>query len=574
MVVTPNQTITYSLSATNGVSAVNAQTTITVTTSIDTQPPTTPNLTSAVAKSATEVDLTWTASTDNVGVAGYQVLRNGVLLRSLGSGSLGFADTTVSANTTYTYAIKAFDAAGNTSLSSNSIQATTSSTPAVTTCPVPAVNAFTGCYYNNTDLLGNPSLVRTDNQIDFSWGNGSPSSAVTPLNFSVRWQGMFNFNAGDYTFSAMMSDGFRLYIDGVPIRFAWRDQTPNTYVNVLTLTQGNHLVTIEYYEDTGSARALLSWTSASSAPGPAPVINSFTGTPATLTAGQSANLSWNVTGATGVTVNGTSVSSTGSMAVTPAQTTTYVLSATNRTSTITAQSVITVSAAADTQAPTTPALISAVAKSASEVDLAWTASTDNVGVAGYQIIRNGVALNTVASNSLGYADTTVGANTTYSYVIQAFDAAGNHSLSSNSMQATTLSAPALTTCPGPAVGAFTGCYYNNTDLLGNPSLVRADNQINFNWGDAAPGSGVTAGNFSVRWQGIFNFNAGDYTFSAMMSDGFRLYIDGVPLRSAWRDLSPSLFLVPQALTQGNHLITLEYYEHTGTGVASLSWQKN
>jgi len=387
---------------------------------------------------------------------------------------------------------------------------------------------------------------------------------------------MFNLNAGTYTFSAMMSDGFRLYVDGIPVRFAWRDQTPNIYVNVVALTQGNHLITVEYYEHTGTGRALLTWTSPTSGPGPGPaaVINSFTATPATVTAGQSSTLSWNVTGATGVTVNGTGVSGAGSMVVTPTQTTTYVLSATNGVSTVTAQSVVTVSAPADVQPPSTPNLTSANAKSATEVDLSWTASSDNVAVTGYQIIRNGVALTTVASSSLSYADTTVGANNTYSYVIQAFDAAGNHSPSSNSMSATTPSAPAVTTCPGPAVGAFTGCYYNNTDLLGNPSLVRTDNQINFNWGSSAPASGVTAMNFSARWQGIFNFDAGSYSFTLTMSDGFRFYIDGIPLRSAWRDLTPSSFTIPQTITQGNHLITVEYYEHTSTGVALVSWQKN
>jgi chitodextrinase len=533
-------------------------------------------LTSATAKNSGEVDLAWSASTDNVGVTGYQIIRNGSAVASVSASTLAYADTAVTANATYTYAVKAFDAAGNYSGASNSIAATTPPAPAVLTCPGPVVGAFTGCYYNGTDLSGNPALVRTDSQINFAWGGGSPAAAVTPLNFSVRWQGIFNFAAGTYTFSAKVSDGMRLYIDGTPIKFAWRDGGVSLYMFPQTMTQGNHLITFEYYEHTGTATAVLSWQSNAPVSGSGPAITSFTATPSALAAGQSATLSWNVSGASAVSIdNGIgSVSPAASTTVSPQQTTTYTLTATNTAGTATAHVVISVNAVSDTQPPVTPTLVSATAKNASEVDLAWKASTDNVGVAGYQILRNGSPIGSVSGASLAYADTTVAATTTYTYSIKAYDAAGNYSAASNSIQATTPAASTASGCPGPAMGAFTGCYYNNTDLTGNPVLVRTDNQINFAWGSASPGGGVTAGTFSVRWQGIFNFTQGNYTFSTTMSDGFRLYIDGVPVRFAWRDEVPSLYLTQQTLSQGNHLITLEYYEDTGNATAKLSWQKN
>lgn len=572
--VTPQQTTTYTLTATNTAGTTTAQAVVTVNTA-PSAPPATPTLVSAAAKSASEVDLVWSAGTGGGPAAGYQIVRNGSVLGTAPGSSLAYADTTVSANTSYTYSVKAYDAAGNYSALSNSIQVTTPAAPPVMTCAGPGVGVFTGCYYNNTDLAGNPVLVRTDNQINFVWGSGSPASSVPPMNFSVRWQGVFNFNQGSYTFRATISDGMRFYIDGVPVKFAWRDQGASLYLMPQTLSQGNHLITLEYYEHTGTATAILSWPSPSAPTGSKPTISSFGANPGAVSVGQSSTLSWSVSGATAITIDNSigSVSASGSIVVTPQQTTTYTLTATNASGSTTAQAVVTVNTAPSAP-PAIPTLVSAVPKSASEVDLVWSAGTGGGPVAGYQIVRNGSVLGSAPASSLAYADTTVSPNTGYSYAVKAYDAAGNYSALSNSIQVTTPAAPPVSTCPGPGVGVFTGCYYSNTDLAGNPVLVRTDNQINFVWGSGSPASAVPAMNFSVRWQGVFSFNQGSYTFNAMISDGMRFYIDGVPVRFAWRDQGASLYLMPQTLSQGNHLITLEYYEHTGTATAMLSWQKN
>ena len=62
---------------------------------------------------------------------------------------------------------------------------------------------------------------------------------------------------------------------------------------------------------------------------------------------------------------------------------------------------------ADTQAPSVPAGLTATAASATQVNLAWQASTDNVGVTGYTIYRNSAVLTTVSGTTLTYSDTTV-----------------------------------------------------------------------------------------------------------------------------------------------------------------------
>ena len=59
-----------------------------------------------------------------------------------------------------------------------------------------------------------PRLVRIDPSINFDWGSDSPDASLEPRNFSVRWQGNITFAQGDYTFTAITSDGMRVYIDG------------------------------------------------------------------------------------------------------------------------------------------------------------------------------------------------------------------------------------------------------------------------------------------------------------------------------------------------------------------------
>lgn len=84
---------------------------------------------------------------------------------------------------------------------------------------------------------------------------------------------------------------------------------------------------------------------------------------------------------------------------------------------------------ADTQAPTAPNLVKN-SQSSSSIELKWSGSTDNFGVAGYYIYRNGAYLNT--TSSLSYTDNISSLPTgNYQYTVKAYDAAGNISTASN-----------------------------------------------------------------------------------------------------------------------------------------------
>jgi chitodextrinase len=98
----------------------------------DTTPPTAPTGLTATAPSGAQVNLSWTASTDNVGVTGYRIYRNGAFLANTGT-TTSFTDATAAAGTTYSYQVSAVDAAANESARSNSASVTTPPSPGTLT---------------------------------------------------------------------------------------------------------------------------------------------------------------------------------------------------------------------------------------------------------------------------------------------------------------------------------------------------------------------------------------------------------------------------------------------------------
>ncbi len=101
------------------------------TTSTDSTAPSTPASLSATVSSS-RVNLTWNASTDNVSVVGYRIYRDGTQIGT--SVAASFADTSITAGATYNYTVKAYDAAGNLSVASNTatVKIAASSTVSIT----------------------------------------------------------------------------------------------------------------------------------------------------------------------------------------------------------------------------------------------------------------------------------------------------------------------------------------------------------------------------------------------------------------------------------------------------------
>src|SRR5262249_2225652 len=91
----------------------------------------------------------------------------------------------------------------------------------------------------------------------------------------------------------------------------------------------------------------------------------------------------------------------------------------------------------DTTAPSVPQNVAVTAPSATGADVSWSPSSDNVGVPGYRLYRDGAATPLASTPTPSYNDTSVAAATAYSYVVSAYDAAGNESARSTAAALTT-----------------------------------------------------------------------------------------------------------------------------------------
>jgi chitodextrinase len=125
------------------------------------------------------------------------------------------------------------------------------------------------------------------------------------------------------------------------------------------------------------------------------------------------------------------------------------------------------SSSGDAQAPSAPAALSATATGTSTVDLSWTASTDNVGVSGYRIFRNGSQVGTTTNTS--YTDSGLSPATVYTYSVVAFDAAGNNSAPSGSATATTGTPPDTQAPTAPTSLSATAVSFSSIALNWSPS---------------------------------------------------------------------------------------------------------
>ena len=144
------------------------------------------------------------------------------------------------------------------------------------------------------------------------------------------------------------------------------------------------------------------------------------------------------------------------------------------------QSDMNAAVSADTTPPTAPSNLTATVVSGSQINLAWTASTDNVGVTGYQVERcqgtgcSSFALVTTITGTTYNNNTGLSAGTSYSYRVRATDSAGNLSPYSNIASATTLSDTTPPTAPSNLA-----------------ATVVSGSQINLAWTASTDNVGVT-----------------------------------------------------------------------------------
>ena len=497
--MTPSRTYGYQVTALDAAGNESAKqaTPVTVTPPgpPDTQAPSSPGNLTATAPASSIVNLSWTASSDNVRVIGYFVYRdlgNGsALLKSEPDNATTFQDEAATPNTTYIYQVSAFDAAGNESARTSVTVTTPASTSGGggTLTFAPTDDATIDASNPNT-ALGIASRITVDSSpvndflVKFTVaGTGSgtscPTIASAKLRLTVGNTTNDNSNKGGDFRAAVNSNWSEASVTwntapaavaGGPVASITTPVALGTayFVDATSLITGNGPITIRasgnstdgarYYSRNGNAATLapeLQLTCGGSTPDTAPPTQPGTPTLSGVTP-SSISMSWTPStdnvGVTGYRIfrNGTQVGTTGGSVTTyqdtglSASTTySYTLKAVDAVGNASPESgslSATTSANPDTP-PTAPGTPTVTDVTDTTVDLSWAASTDDHAVTGYRVFRNGGQVATTSGTDTTYTDTGLTPSTTYSYTIQAVDGAGNTSPQSGAASATTSADP-------------------------------------------------------------------------------------------------------------------------------------
>jgi hypothetical protein len=168
----------------------------------DSTPPSVPTGVSATAVSAADVQVGWSASTDDTAVTGYNVYRDGVQIGTTGASTTSYDDTSVSASTTYSYTISAFDAAGNTSAQSD---------PAPVTTPAAGGTTLTFHGADVADSYINASNPTTNYGHSVTLRTDADPQTTSLLRFSVSGTTGTVTNATLKVYATSKSQGFSIY---------------------------------------------------------------------------------------------------------------------------------------------------------------------------------------------------------------------------------------------------------------------------------------------------------------------------------------------------------------------------
>jgi fibronectin type 3 domain-containing protein len=363
-------------------------------TGADTVAPDAPTgLTAGARRFTTTVDLEWTSAMDNVGVVGYEIYRNGELLTRVGPETT-YSDTSVAAGSSYTYEIRAVDAAGNSS---------PAGTPATAQTDELSFLFFSGFETGDTSrFTAVKSFVAQQDEVF----TGSWAGRATGTGNGASWAYR---SVGSHT---------DLY---AKTRFKVLGQGANE-ANLLAFKTGTggKLVTVKR-SSTGKLAIRNEVAAASTTSGKVVTAGVWHTVQLHLRVGDPAGLAevWY----DGVRID--SLTRTDTFGTAPIGRLEIGDTSTTRVfdfayDEVTADS----SLIADTTDPSMSQRLSAVASTGLEVKLSWDAATDDTAVSGYEVYRNGEPLTTTSSGT-SYMDRTVDPGTSYYYQVRARDAAGN-----------------------------------------------------------------------------------------------------------------------------------------------------
>ncbi len=460
------------LDAANNGSTISSS--LVASTAQDITPPSVPDNVRETAQTITSVTLQWDASTDDVGVSGYKIYRNGSLVGSVGGTT--FTDTGLSVGSSYTYTITAHDSAGNTSAQSASFSASSSTDTTPPTIPASV---------HSTSLL--------DTSVGISWSASTDDVAVV---------------------------GYKIYRDGVLVGTTAGTSFTDTGLSPVT----NYVYTVKAYDaasNNSTASAGLNVTTAYDTTPPSVPANLHT----TAQTDSTISLSWDpATDNVGVnsydvyrggtlitTTSGTSFTDSG-LSVNTSYT--YRIRASDTSGNHSAQTApANFSSLPDTTLPLAPTGLASSNQMTTTVDLTWGSGTDDVAVASYNLYRDGHLVTNLPG--LTYTDSGLHYNTGYSYTLTTVDASGNESLPSGALLVRTL--PDTT---APTV-ALTAPPNNSNPSLTFPISATASDDLDLSrvefYADSTLIMTLTAAPFSFNWNSYAVHN-GSHVITAKAID--------------------------------------------------------
>ncbi|GIO29747.1 MULTISPECIES: glycosyl hydrolase family 18 protein [Paenibacillus] len=437
------------------------------TSPVDNIAPTAPSNLASSAVGDKKVTLSWTASTDNVGVMFYDIYQDGKLAQTVDGATTSAVIKGLAGSTAYTFTVKARDAAGNASPASSPLTVTTAPPVIDHEPPTAPANLVAAAKTKTSVTLKWDAATDNDDIAGYDiYQNGTLSkqtanltetlsglTAGTTYSFFVKARDLSgNESAASNTISVTTPTD--------PNYPAWQANTAYSVGSFVTYN-GN------LYKCTYAHTSIVGWE-----PPSAPTLWQLQSAPPQDTQAPTAPSNLKISGQTSNSVTLTWTASTDNIGVTgydvyqgnslagSATSTTYTVSglspSTSYTFTVKAKdaagnvsdasNAVTVKlGAADTVPPTAPGNLSVTAKTSTSVTLTWTASMDNVGVAGYDVYQGNAPAASVDGSTLTAVINALTPNTAYTFTVKAKDAAGNVSAASNALTVTTdpdASAPA------------------------------------------------------------------------------------------------------------------------------------
>lgn len=437
-----------------------------------------------------------------------------------------------------------------------------SPTPSLTPSPSPTLDphvGYVGEFFNNQTLSGAPVAKRLYDGVNFSWGAGSPDSAVSDDIFSARFSRHYHdLPRGIYEFKVRADDGVRLFVNDELLIDQWILQPLTEYTVTKELTDTHNDFVIEYFEDYGDAALGFSYRKIGETVIPGVYSTSY----------------WNMS----------------------------------------------VDAALPYTIPTDAPDFQT---SDTVIDYSWGEGSPNAAVQTDRFIGQWVTDPTFEAGSYRFSVTaddgvrvfvddrlvidqwilqpattytadlvmTAGIHRVrveyYEYYGDAVIQFGYRKVATPTISPSPVPSATATPVPTPTPSQPpTGSGWNAEywDMPADapipyifpsrsPELVRQDAAIDFNWGAGSPNTAISADTFMARWVRTVDLAEGTYAFSATADDGVRVFVNDSLVVDRWVLQPATTTTASISLPTGRHTIRVEYFEHYGDAVAEVSYAR-